>query len=186
LTDELGLTTIVTLYQAGNGIYDLFDKVLVLDEGEQVFYGPREHARPFMESLGFICNDAANVADFLTGVTVPNERRVREGYENQFPRNAVDLRAAFEKSHLKPQMDKQLDFASTGEAATWTTQFKAAVELDKAKSLSKKSPLTASFLTQVRACVTRQYQIIWGDKVSTETSSLLQHHTLNNPPRPRF
>lgn len=58
LTDELGLTTIVTLYQAGNGIYDLFDKVLVLDEGEQVFYGPREQARPFMESQGFICDDA--------------------------------------------------------------------------------------------------------------------------------
>jgi ABC-type multidrug transport system ATPase subunit len=36
LTDEMGIATIVTLYQAGNGIYDLFDKVLVLDEGKQV------------------------------------------------------------------------------------------------------------------------------------------------------
>lgn len=36
LTDEMGLATIVTLYQAGNAIYDLFDKVLVLDEGKQV------------------------------------------------------------------------------------------------------------------------------------------------------
>jgi len=36
LTDEMGMATIVTLYQAGNGIYDLFDKVLVLDEGKQV------------------------------------------------------------------------------------------------------------------------------------------------------
>lgn len=166
LTDELGLTTIVTLYQAGNGIYDLFDKVLVLDEGEQIYYGPREEARPFMESQGFICDDAANVADFLTGVTVPNERRVREGYENRFPRNASDLRAAFEQSEIKPRMDRELDFASTSEAAEWTREFKAAVELDKAHSLPKKSALTASFTTQVKACVIRQYQIIWGDKVS--------------------
>ena len=67
LTDLFGLTTIVTLYQAGNGIYDQFDKILVLENGEQIYYGPRESARPFFEDLGFICADGANVADFLTG-----------------------------------------------------------------------------------------------------------------------
>lgn len=153
MTDELGLTTIVTLYQAGNGIYDLFDKVLVLDEGEQVYYGPKEQARPFMEAQGFICNDAANVADFLTGVTVPNERKIRKGFENRFPRNAIDLRAAFEQTNIKPLMDTEIEFASSHEADAYTNQFKDAVEMDKAKSLSKKSPLTVSFLTQVRACV---------------------------------
>lgn len=38
MTDILGLTTIVTLYQAGNSIYEHFDKVL--DDGKQIFYGP--------------------------------------------------------------------------------------------------------------------------------------------------
>ncbi|KAM3563243.1 hypothetical protein MY1884_001393 [Beauveria asiatica] len=36
MTDILGLSTIVTLYQAGNGIYEQFDKVLVLQEGKQI------------------------------------------------------------------------------------------------------------------------------------------------------
>ncbi|KAM3550533.1 hypothetical protein ARSEF4850_008299 [Beauveria asiatica] len=35
MTDILGLSTIVTLYQAGNGIYEQFDKVLVFQEGKQ-------------------------------------------------------------------------------------------------------------------------------------------------------
>ena len=70
MTDVLGLATIVTVYQAGNGIYDLFDKVLVLDEGMEVYYGPLKEAKPFMENLGFVCQHGANVADFLTGVTV--------------------------------------------------------------------------------------------------------------------
>ncbi|KAJ5400564.1 hypothetical protein N7465_011053 [Penicillium sp. CMV-2018d] len=39
MTDVLRLTTIITLYQAGNGIYKQFNKVLVLDEGNQIFYG---------------------------------------------------------------------------------------------------------------------------------------------------
>src|ERR1700712_4731189 len=33
MTDIFGLASIVTLYQAGNGIFNLFDKVLVMDEG---------------------------------------------------------------------------------------------------------------------------------------------------------
>lgn len=44
MTDVLGLSTNVTLYQAGNGIYEHFDKVLVLDEGKQIYYGPWQNA----------------------------------------------------------------------------------------------------------------------------------------------
>lgn len=61
MTNVLGLSTIVTLYQAGNGIYNLFDKVLVLDEGKQIFYGPAAAAKPFMEDLGFVYTDGANI-----------------------------------------------------------------------------------------------------------------------------
>lgn len=61
MTNVLGLSTIVTLYQAGNGIYNLFDKALVLDEGKQIFYGPASAAKPFMENLGFVYTDGANV-----------------------------------------------------------------------------------------------------------------------------
>ena len=68
LTDLFGLTSVLTLYQAGNGIYETFDKILVLEQGEQLFYGPSKAARPFMEDLGFVCADGANVADFLTGM----------------------------------------------------------------------------------------------------------------------
>jgi ATP-binding cassette subfamily G (WHITE) protein 2 (SNQ2) len=68
MTDIFGLASIVTLYQAGNGIFDQFDKVLVLDEGKQLYYGPAKLAKQFMEDIGFFCPDVANVADFLTGM----------------------------------------------------------------------------------------------------------------------
>ena len=63
MTDVMGLSSIVTLYQAGNGIYDLFDKVLVLDEGKQIYYGPAAAAKSFMEDLGFVYTDGANVGE---------------------------------------------------------------------------------------------------------------------------
>ena len=63
MTDVLGLSTIVTLYQAGNAIYNLFDKVLVLDEGKQIYYGPAAEAKPFMENLGLMYSDGANIGE---------------------------------------------------------------------------------------------------------------------------
>lgn len=164
LTDVLGLASIVTLYQAGNGIYDLFDKVLVLDEGKQIYYGPMEEARPFMENLGFACDDAANVGDFLTGVTVPTERQIRKGYEDRFPRTAESIRSAYEKTATRAMMESEYNYPETSEAQQLTADFREGVHYEKAERLPKKSPLTVGFGTQVKACVTRQYQLLWGDK----------------------
>lgn len=177
MTDVLGLATIVTLYQAGNGIYDLFDKVLVLDEGKEIFYGPREEARPFMEDLGFVCDDAANTGDFLTGVTVPTERRIRDGFESRFPRTATAIYEAYEKTSTRAEMQKEYDYSIRNVAKTQTKDFEEAVQNDKDKSLPGSSPLMAGFLVQVRACITRQYQILWGDKstfIIKQVSTLVQ------------
>jgi ABC-type multidrug transport system ATPase subunit len=166
MTDVLGLTTIVTLYQAGNGIFDLFDKVLVLDEGEQIYYGPREQARPFMENAGFICREGSNIADYLTGVTVPTERRIREGYESRFPRNAEALRAEYEKSPIHAQMAAEYSYPDSDLARERTKEFKEGVAFETSKKLPQNSPFTVSFLDQVKICVQRQYQILWGDKAT--------------------
>ncbi|KAF4271828.1 hypothetical protein CNMCM8812_000266 [Aspergillus fumigatus] len=166
MTDVFGLSSIVTLYQAGNGIYDLFDKVLVLDEGKQIYYGPMSQARPFMEEQGFVCREGSNVADFLTGVTVPTERKIRPGYENRFPRNADELLAAYEKSPIRAQMAIEYDYPDTESTRERTEEFKLGVLDEKAKRLSKNSPFTVDFLQQVKACIIRQYQIIWTDKAT--------------------
>ncbi|KAJ5736002.1 ABC multidrug transporter atrF [Penicillium malachiteum] len=166
MTDTLGLSTIVTLYQAGNGIYDLFDKVLVLDEGEQIYYGPRTEARPFMEEAGFICREGSNVADFLTGITVPTERRIRENYEHRFPRNKDALREVYEKSSIHTQMISEYNYPDSDVARERTQDFKEGVVFETSKQLPKNSALTVSFTDQVKACIVRQYQILWGDKAT--------------------
>lgn len=160
MTDVYGLSTIVTLYQAGNDIYDLFDKVLVLEEGKQIFYGPRDQAKGFMESLGFHCNDGANVADFLTGITVPSERRVRPGFESTFPRNAESIHSLYQSSSLYEKMTSEYLYPTTELARHRTADFQESVALEK---YSPRSLFTVSFASQVWACVLRQYQILGGD-----------------------
>ncbi|KAM0207312.1 hypothetical protein ACHAQD_012104 [Fusarium lateritium] len=165
MTDILGLTTIVTLYQAGNGIYEHFDKVLVLDEGKQIFYGPQKAAVPFMEGLGFLRDGGSNRSDFLTGVTVPHERVIAPGYEASFPRTADAVRDAYKASPFYSEMLQEArNYPTLQDAAENTTTFKEMVAWVKHRGVSKKSPTTADFFTQVKTAITRQYQILWGDK----------------------
>lgn len=164
MTDVLGLSSIVTLYQAGNGIYDLFDKVLLLDEGKQIYYGPMHQAKPFMEDLGFIYTDGANVADYLTGVTVPTERRIKPGYEDRFPRTNKAILAEYEKTTIKSDMVAEYNYPDTEDAKAYTKEFQETVQYEKHPSLPKGSPLTVDLFTQIKAAVIRQYQLLWGDK----------------------
>lgn len=164
MTDILGLSTIVTLYQAGNGIYDQFDKVLVLDEGKQLYYGPRQDAVPFMEDLGFVCVDGSNKGDYLTGVTVPTERKIAPGYEDRFPRTHHDIAAAYDQSKTKTYMlEEAQNYPQSEEARVNTMAFQDLVAKEKNKGL-RDSPVSANFFKQVQFAVMRQYQLLWGDK----------------------
>jgi ABC-type multidrug transport system ATPase subunit/ABC-type multidrug transport system permease subunit len=164
MTDILGLSTIVTLYQAGNGIYEQFDKVLVLDSGKQIYYGPRQDAVPFMEELGFVCVEGSNKGDFLTGVTVPTERKIAAGYENRFPRTSEEIAAAYSQTKNKTNMlAETLSYPESEEARVNTLAFQDLAAKEKHGGI-RDSPVSANFFKQVQFAVIRQYQLLWGDK----------------------
>jgi ABC-type multidrug transport system permease subunit len=119
-----------------------------------------------MEEAGFICREGSNVADFLTGVTVPTERRIREGYESRFPRTKEALRAEYEKSPIYSEMKNEYNYPTSDVALQRTQDFKDGVAFETSNGLPKNSPLTVSFNEQVKACISRQYQILWGDKAT--------------------
>jgi ABC-type multidrug transport system ATPase subunit len=102
--DENSKTIIATMYQAGNGIYDKFDKILVLADGRVTYYGPRHLARGYFEDLGFACPKGANIADFLTSVTVLTERIVLSGMEGKVPNTAAEFETAYRQSAIYTKM----------------------------------------------------------------------------------
>lgn len=172
MTDVYGKTMIVTLYQAGNDIFQLFDKVLVLDEGRQIYYGPTNQAQKFMEDLGFILDEGAKVTDFLTGVTVPAERQIRPGYESCFPRDAETILQVYNNSLIRTQMATEYEYPTSKVAQKDTEDFKDGVSMERNHP---GSIYTAGFAAQVQACVIRQYQVLLGDK---KTLAMKQGSTL--------
>ncbi|KAJ5835346.1 hypothetical protein N7447_001372 [Penicillium robsamsonii] len=164
--DQNDKTIITTTYQAGNGIYDQFDKVLVLAEGHVIYYGPRRIARKYFEDLGFICPKGANVADFLTSVTVLTERTIRPGWEAKVPNTPEDFESCYQNSSIcKDQMASIVDPEKLSYEAE---DLKLAVSSEKRKQHipRESSVYTANLWDQIVACALRQFQIIWGDKLS--------------------
>ncbi|KAJ7109815.1 ABC-2 type transporter-domain-containing protein [Mycena epipterygia] len=173
MTDVLGQTTFVTLYQAGEGIYELFDKVMVLSEGRQVFFGPPSEARGYFESLGYKALPRQSTADYLTGCTDPNERQFApERSANNTPSTPEALESAFQSSRFCHDLDASREKYKVLMETEKADQeaFRAAVAADKKKGVSKKSPYTLGFTGQVRALTKRQFQMRMQDKFQLYTS----------------
>ncbi|KAI0800819.1 ABC-2 type transporter-domain-containing protein [Fomes fomentarius] len=176
MTDVLGQTTFVSLYQAGEGIYDLFDKVLVLNKGRQVYFGPPSEARAYFESLGYRSLPRQSTPDYLTGCTDPNERQFARGRSAaDVPSTPADLEEAFLKSAFAQgtyadltQYKKAMDIDKADQQA-----FREAVAADKKRGVSRKSPYTLGFTGQVRALAVRQFQMRLQDKFQLMTSFTL-------------
>ncbi|KAJ8132750.1 hypothetical protein O1611_g874 [Lasiodiplodia mahajangana] len=167
VTDEQSKTMIATLYQAGNGIYNQFDKVLVLAEGREIYFGPTSEAKAYFESLGFECPPNGNIADFLTSVTVATERVMLPGFETTAPKTAQEFEQTYKNSSTYKDVRKSMviDEPSLADEVR---------RLDKRREIEKNrtfnflsrdhSVYQVSFANQVWACTRRQLQVLWGDR----------------------
>lgn len=58
----------------------------------------------YFENLGFVCPKGANVADFLTSVTVETERVVAAGHEGRVPTTPQQFEDLYQQSDVCRQM----------------------------------------------------------------------------------
>jgi ATP-binding cassette subfamily G (WHITE) protein 2 (SNQ2) len=160
-------------YQAGEGIYELFDKIIVLDEGRQVYFGPPAEARLYFESIGYNHLPRQSTADYLTGCTDPNERQFSPSVSPvSVPSTPPELERTFVKSHLAETMRVELEAYKKSMETDKADQeaFRAAVAADKKKGVSRKSPYTLGFWGQVKALTVRQFQLRLQDRFQLYTS----------------
>lgn len=59
----------MSLLQPPPEVFDLFDDVLLLSEGQVVYHGPRDQVVGFFSNMGFTIPHRKGVADFLQEVT---------------------------------------------------------------------------------------------------------------------
>lgn len=172
MTDASDRTTLVTLYQAGEGIYELMDKVLVIAEGRMLFQGPANEAKQYFIDLGLHCPDRQTTADFLTSVTDPMQRILRQGYEAQALKTAEDFERAFKNSlNYKRVLQDVEDYEKHLGTTEYidAREFKQSVKEQKSKRVSKGSSYTVSYWRQILACTKREFWLTWGDPTTLYT-----------------
>lgn len=158
-TELSNATSAVSIYQAPQAAYDLFDKALVLYEGRQIYFGSSKTARKFWMDRGFYAPERQTDADFLTSLTSPGERRVKEGWQGPVPQTPDEFaqiwRASPEYQALMHEIDDyNKKYPIGGESAQ---QFKAARRAQQAKGTGAKSPYTLSYVQQVSLCLRRGF-----------------------------
>ncbi|KAF2832028.1 ABC transporter-like protein [Ophiobolus disseminans] len=172
MTDISNRTTFVTLYQAGEGIYEVMDKVIVIDQGHCIYQGPAREARQYFIDLGFHCPERQTTADFLTAVTDATERQFRDGYEDKAPKTPEELEKAFRQSEMHQRLLTEIqEYEEDLKKSDYidAKEFEGAVRESKSKTVRKKSPFTVSFIRQVLACTQREFWLTWGDKTTLYT-----------------
>lgn len=159
LTNTAHVSTLVALYQASENLFNLFDKVILIEDGKCAFFGRSEDAKSYFENLGFECPPRWTTPDFLTSVSDPNARRIKPGWEDRVPRTAEEFQALYRQSDVfKATMADIEDFEK--ELRETESEREAAREQMTTKNY------TVPFWKQVMILTHRQFLVMFGDRAA--------------------
>ncbi|KAI9038998.1 uncharacterized protein KD926_010100 [Aspergillus affinis] len=169
MSDYAGTTACVAIYQASQSAYDVFDKVVVLYEGEQIYFGPTGEARDFFTNMGFDCPSRQTTADFLTSLTSPSERRVKTGWEGKVPRTPAEFAQRWQSSQECARLAQEIDAFDKEHpiGGQSLATFSEARRQMQSKQQRAKSPYTLSVIEQIHLNLTRGFQRLRADMTLT-------------------
>ena len=161
------MSNIVTIYQASESMYEeCFDRVLVMYDGRMIFSGKAQDAKDYFIGLGFHKWDRQTTPDFLTAVTAPSERVVREDHVGPVPRTPDEFSDAFRQSFhfqkLLNEIDSYREMAASGTADL--AAFHAEVNRVRSSAALPGSFEPRAIWTQSFEAARRYYQLLWNNQ----------------------
>ncbi|KAF8994409.1 ABC-2 type transporter-domain-containing protein [Cyathus striatus] len=156
-TDLARVSTIVSIYQAGESIYEVFDKVCLIYEGRMVYFGAANEARQYFIDMGYVPANRQTTADFLVLVTDPSGRNVRERI-GQVPRTPEE----FERYYLESEVFRK----NKEDMEQYKDTRVANTEAVTAYKESSKAEHARHTLHTLRIVMVRRMQIMKGDWTS--------------------
>nr|A0A2U8U2K9.1 RecName: Full=ABC transporter asL7; AltName: Full=Xenovulene A biosynthesis cluster protein L7 [Sarocladium sp. 'schorii']AWM95783.1 ABC transporter [Sarocladium sp. 'schorii'] len=162
-SEFFGQSCAVSMYQAPQSAYDLFDKATVLYQGHQIYFGPADEAKAYFERLGFECPSRQTTPDFLTSMTFPEERITRAGFNP--PRTPEEFAAAWRSSPEYKALQTDISEYKTkhpidGPNAGVYRELKKSYQ---ARGQRIKSPYTLTYMQQVQMCMRRAWNRLVSD-----------------------
>ncbi|KAL1897389.1 hypothetical protein Sste5346_004125 [Sporothrix stenoceras] len=166
----------VAAYQASQPMYDQFDKVILLYEGREIYYGSCDRAVEYFIEMGWERNPQQVSPDFLTAITNPGERRPRPGMEAKVPRTPAEFAERWANSPerqavLRDIVNHAQNYPEGGDGA------QAFLENHKEQQARHTRPTSSYLLSvpmQVRLCLRRAFQRMRNDLPATLSTVIVQ------------
>lgn len=157
-------TPLVAIYQCSQDTYDLFDKVVLLYEGYQIFFGSTVQAKEYFVNMGWHCPQRQTTADFLTSLTNPSQREPRYGFEDKVPRTPREFYELWQKSPERAALITEIDeYLNSEEVHSRSQRFKEHHLATQTSRTRAKSSYMVSFDMQVRYIMQRNWLRLKGD-----------------------
>jgi ATP-binding cassette subfamily G (WHITE) protein 2 (PDR) len=133
--------------------------------GRQIYFGGAREARDYFQRLGFECPESQTTPDFLTSMTSPSERRIREGFEGTTPRTSDDFARCWKESPEKQKLLLDIKEHSQSHPLNGShhDEFALSRRQEKSRKQREKSPYTLSYWGQVSLCMWREVQRLKND-----------------------
>lgn len=96
-------TVVIALLQPAPEVFALFDNVMIFNDGEVMYNGPRELVVDYFEDLGFVCPPQRDVADFLLDLGTKQQYRYQVGSPSdghKIPRTPTEFADVYRRSSI--------------------------------------------------------------------------------------
>ena len=163
-TNMSKITSLVTIYQASENIYQLFDYVTVLYLGRQVYFGPINEAVDYFERMGYARSPRETSSEFLTSVTDPLARNLKPGVTDA-PNTADEFEQYWKNSpefaNLCESIEKKLQDSNQEETGG---TFNHVLQVEKQKHTTRSSIYTVNYFEQLKLCCIRRAHDSWNNR----------------------
>lgn len=174
VSDLIKSVAFVAIYQAGENIYRKFDKVTVLYDGRQIYYGTINKAKPYFERMGFQSPPRQTTPEFLTAITQRIDSKdatavkIREEFKDTIPRTAEDFERVWRGSPEYQELIQEIHaYNNRVDSEGTRALYRDSITQQKSKRSRGTSRYTISYLEQIKLCTKRGFQRISGDSTST-------------------
>ncbi|XP_041364342.1 broad substrate specificity ATP-binding cassette transporter ABCG2-like [Gigantopelta aegis] len=144
---DKGQTIVFSIHQPRYSIFKLFDNLMLLSAGETVYFGSAHKALEHFHSIGYICEEHNNPADFFLDVVTGDALTLADADTNTIHTEGLDdsLQKKLVNDFLSSESNTKLMTEANDIHAQYRKQFESG-------TLVKRPPVlyATSFLTQLR------------------------------------
>ncbi|EQC30757.1 hypothetical protein SDRG_11518 [Saprolegnia diclina VS20] len=162
----LGGSVVIALLQPTPEVVELFDDIIMMNEGHLVYHGPRTSILPYFENLGFYCPLRTDPADFLIDVTSGRGKKylLPEDRNRAIPIHAHEYSKVFFESEMYQTSLKAINDGFNVAAMQDQADFEKMKSVTAIARTKETSPFALPFLASTLLLLGRQKTLWIRDK----------------------